>query len=519
MAERQLVRSLPSKQQLVLPYNDKLSTVITTAKRHNVRGRDILVMPHKPTESKILHNLGYKVSSPFMEYYNWCNTTPYKHQKITSNMLVFNDRAYVLNDMGSGKSLSVLYAYDYLRSIEYADKMLVVAPLSTLNSVWEREVFRWMPHLEVSVLHGTKKQRLRALNEPADIYIINHDGLGVIFEELKARKDIDTYVVDELSAFKNAQTNRWKTLNKLIGMKRTWGLTGRPIPQGPTDAYGQIKLLTPASVPKSFRMFQSKTMVQVSQFKWVPKRDAYDTVFKAMQPAVRYALEDCTTLPPVTHSHIKVSLSAQQKQAYDELMKKLMWQYGQDEVTAANEGVKLSKLLQICSGFVYMTSKQKAIDFDNSERISALIDILNATRRKAIVFLSFKHGVTKLHKELVNQGFAAEKIFGETPKKKRDDIYARFQHEDDIKVLVAHPATMAHGLTLTAANVVVWFSPAPSLEIYEQANARVRRPSQTSKQYIIHLYTEGVESRVNKRLANNQKVQGTLLEMFEEQGQ
>ena len=478
---------------------------------------DNLLVPHGLTETKLLRNMGYQdISSPFLKYYDWNNTIPFEHQKTTSDMLVFSDRAYVLNDMGTGKTLSVLYAIDYLIKQSLMKKVLIIAPLSTLTSVWEREIFRWTPHLDAVVLHGSKKKRRNLLAKPHDIYIINHDGVETIFPELIARTDIDTIVVDELTAYKNAQTLRWKTLNKLAPGKRVWGLTGNPTPQAPTDAYGQVRLITPSNIDKSFKLFQSKTMLQVSQFTWVPKKEANTVIHTAMQPAVRFKMEDCISLPPITYNDARIPITPKQTLVYNDIMRKLHYQYQHHEVTAANEGVKLSKLLQVACGFVYLTNSKGAIQIDNNNRIDALCDIIDASRRKLIVFLPFRHGIKLLNNELLKRKYDVAVIHGGVNKTARDKIYNDFQNSPSPKIIIAHPRTMAHGLTLTEANVVVWYSPSQSLEMYLQANARVRRPGQQYKQYIVHIQGCPVEERIYKRLTNKQTIQGALLEMFED---
>jgi SNF2 family DNA or RNA helicase len=188
-------------------------------------------------------------------------------------------------------------------------------------------------------------------------------------------------------------------------------------------------------------------------------------------------------------------------------------QFQGGEINAVNEGVKLSKLLQICSGFAY-TSTSGALKLDASHRMKVLEEIIEETDQKVIVFVPFKAGVDIVHSELTKKGHAAEKVYGDTTKTERDRIFNLFSNSVNPRVLVAHPGTMSHGLTLVSANTIVWYSPTNSYETYDQANARIARPGQKHHTHIINIESSKVEERVFKRLQTKQKVQGTLLELF-----
>jgi SNF2 family DNA or RNA helicase len=381
--------------------------------------------------------------------------------------------------------------------------------------VWDTEVFAYFQHLSTGVLWGSKAKRLAELAKPKQIYIINHDGVGTILAELCARRDIDCVVIDEVAAFRNARSTRWKNMNALLmGRKYAWGLTGSPTPQAPTDAYGQVKLLLPARVPKYFNEFQRRVMMQVSQFRWVPKRDAKEQVYDMMQPAVRYKRDDCVELPPVIYQHRSVPLSKEQDRVYHELMKKLKLNFQEGTLVAVNEGVLYGKLLQITSGWVY-THNRNIVDLDPAPRLEALMEILDEAEGKVIVFVDYIHAAERVHQALVAAGYDATQVSGKTPVGERNLIFNAFQKDASPRVLVAHPKCMSHGLTLTAANVIVWYTPTTSLETYEQACARITRPGQQRKSLIVHLTGTPVESKLYRRLQQKASVQGALLEMFE----
>ena len=194
---------------------DRITNVIPTAKQFTVKGVPYVAVPHKLTETKVLRNLGYEPPAPIREYYDWPGRyKPFDAQREAAAFLSMYDRAFNLSELGTGKSLASLWAYDYLRSVGHLHKVLVVSPLSTLERTWADEVFQHFPHLEYAVLHGSKDKRIKLLNTDVDVYIINHDGLQIIEPLLADRPDIDLIIIDEIAqAARNAGTDRWKAIN------------------------------------------------------------------------------------------------------------------------------------------------------------------------------------------------------------------------------------------------------------------------------------------------------------------
>lgn len=474
------------------------------------------VVPHGLRECMLLKHLGYKVPNPMLTYYDWPgNKKPFAVQRATCAMLSSYPRSYVLNDMGTGKTRSALWTWDWLNKNGYAKKLLVVAPLSTLNFVWGREVFATLPHRKVAVLHGTKARRLEKLNDPtADIFIINHDGLKVIQPELAARDDIDCLVLDELAVYRN-NSDRSKSMRKFSSrFTWVWGMTGRPMPNEPTDVWAQAKIITPHTVPKYFNQARDMLMTRVSQFKFVPKPDAVETAFKMMQPQSRFALDDVVELPEMVIPPPRdVDLSAEQKKVYDKMMREFQVMVQEKVITALNAGAAMSKLLQVACGYVY-TKKPDYVTLDSTPRKEALLDIINSVERKVLVFIPFRHALAGISEFLTEEKIDHEVVHGDT--RDRDQIFNLFQNTDKYKLLLAHPQCLAHGLTLTAASTIVWYSPTASLDLYEQANARIRRPGQTHKQQILHLQGTPVEKKLYRLLQNKQQIQDMLLLMFEE---
>jgi len=490
-------------------------TVIPTARDLTYKGRKLVAVPHRLDETKVLRNIGYPVPSPVAYYYAWSGRyQPFAHQRTTVEFLTLNPRAFVLNQIGTGKSLSVLWAYDYLKSVGQANKMIIVSPLSTLERVWADELFRHFPHLTYQVLHGTAERRRKMLNLDADVYIINHDGVKILQHDLDKRSDIDVVVVDELAEFRNPRTERWKALNDLLtGRKWVWGLTGSPTPKAPTDSWGQVRLISPDRVPRYFSKFRDQVMRQINTFKWVPRTEAAHIVKEAMQPAILFKRDECIDLPPCTFSTRVVEMSPEQNKAYKDMLNRLRMEYAGGEVTAVNEAVKAMKLIQIACGVAYSTDGCNVI-LPSPHRIAAVKEIVEEADGKVIVYVPLTGGLQRIAQELRDEGYEVGVVHGETPKGERDAVFSAFQSGNSMKVLVAHPKCMAHGLTLTAANVIVWYIPTNDFSIYEQACGRIVRPGQTRHQHVIHLEGSNIERKMYDRLEHKGNAQGVLLDLI-----
>jgi SNF2 family DNA or RNA helicase len=476
-----------------------------------------LLVPHGLTETFLLRKLGYQVPSPILTHYDWPGATPFDVQRKTCAMLTMNQRAFVLNGMGTGKTKAALWAWDYLRSNNFCGKLLVVAPLSTLSFVWAREIFSTLPHRKCVVLHGSKEKRLERLkSEDAEIYIINHDGIKVLSGDLLERPEIDCLVVDELAVYRNGKAARTKTAKDIAKqMKWVWGLTGSPMPNAPTDVWSQCQIVAPGSVPKYFGKFRDELMTKVTQFKYVPKPDAVDRAFAVMQPAVRFKLDDVVELPECIERTIDVELGPKQAKAYRDIASACYHAVQSQEITAANAGAAMSKLLQVSTGWVY-TSDGKTVELDNGARIQALIDSVLSADNKVLVFAPFIHSLEGISSALTTEGIEHACVSGDTAPSERTEIFTAFQNSSKYKALVAHPQCLAHGVTLTAADTIIWFAPITSGEIYEQANARIRRVGQKNKQLVLHFQSTPVEKKIYSMLQSKQKVQDAFLHMFEE---
>lgn len=475
-------------------------------------GERVLVIPFKRDEVKLLSNLGVKAPAPILWRYDWNGHTPFEAQRTTAAMLTTEAEAFVLSDPGTGKTASALWAFDFLYREGGAKKMLVVAPLSTLRQTWLREAARWTPDLRAVVVHGSPEHRRLLLKEDAQIFIINHDGVRAFEKELLAAR-FQVVCVDELTAFKTATAARSKAMQHIAELARfRWGLTGTPMSRSPEDAHGQVRVIAPGRMPKSVRRWQDRVMIRLSQFKWKPRSNATQLVYEAMQPAVRFTREDIMELPPTVVVRRDAAMSPMQAKVYKAVMGKLRMQVGAGEVTAANEAIKLSKLLQVASGAVI--TDQGAVSLDPAPRIAAVIEAAEQARGKFIVFAPFIASVDLLYEALRHVNMNVERIYGATVQRERERIFNAFRDDPSMLGIVAHPQTMSHGLTLTEADTIIWAAPVASLETYEQANARITRPGQTRKTMIFQIIGSPVEARVYSRLDDRAQMQGALLDLF-----
>ena len=495
---------------------ERILNVIHTAKKVLFKGAEYVAVPHRLDETRVLRSLGHDAPSPIRYHYDWPGRfAPFQAQKDAAAFLSTHKRAFNLSELGTGKSLASLWAYDYLKREGKVSKALIIAPLSTLERTWADEIFNHFPHLTCAVLHGTRDKRIKLLKQDLDIYIINHDGLSIVEPALRDRQDIDLVVVDEIAqCARNASTDRWKVINTIVNKHKKkracWGMTGTPTPNAPTDAWAQCRLLVPEKVPPYFNRFKMQVMRQLSQFTWIPKPDATDIVKDIMQPAVRFTRDECVDLPPLMYETRLVNLTKEQTKAYKEMMVRLQTQAEDGDITAVNEAVKMAKLIQIACGVVYADDGSE-VTIPSNPRIQETKDIVASAEGKVIVFVPYVSSVKMVAEEL-SADFTVEVIHGRVKKSERDRIFGEFQRGKDLKVIVAQPAAMSHGLTLTAASTIVWYSCVTSNEVFEQANGRINRPGQKMNNFIIMLEGTKVEKRIYSRLKNKQKMQGALLD-------
>ena len=467
-------------------------------------------------EVHALKNLNIDAPSPITKQYSWPGQyTPFDHQKETASFFTLHKKSFCFNEQGTGKTASAIWAADYLLSIGKIKRVLVICPLSIMDSAWRNDLFSFAMHRTVDVAHGNKEKRKKIINSGAEFVVINYDGVEVVKEEIAAG-GFDLFIIDEATHYKNAQSKRWKTLSKIVKDDDwMWMMTGTPAAQSPVDAYGLAKLVNPLSVPRFFGAWRDMVMHKLTQFTYKPKETAKDTVFRALQPAVRFTKEECLDLPDIIYTKRFVEMTPQQKKYYDTLKKQMLMQVAGEAVTSANAAINMNKLLQISAGAVY-TDDGDSIEFDIRSRYQALRETIDESSKKVIVFVPFRHTIDMLVQKLRADGITSEVIRGDVSAPNRTDIFDRFQTASDPKVLVVQPQSAAHGVTLTAANTIVWWGPTSSLETYLQANARIHRAGQDQKCTVIQLAGSAAEKRIYRMLDERINIHTAMIDLYKE---
>lgn len=455
--------------------------------------------------------------SPMRRDYKYSGLyTPFDHQITTAEFLSINKHAFCFNEAGTGKTSSALWAADYLMTQNKIKKVLIICPLSIMHSAWQADVFNTCMHRTSIVCHGDANKRKRIIEGNYDFTIINYDGVNIVKDEIKKAK-FDLIIVDECNAYKSHTTVRWKTLNKILDFDtRLWMMTGTPASQSPMDAFGLGKLICPDRLPKLSSAWRDKVMYQVSRFKWLPRPTAKDLVFKALQPAIRFAKDQCLDLPDVMYQTRIVPLTPQVERFYKELKTQMIIATGDESVTAVNAAAGLNKLLQISGGAVY-TDDKEVIKFDVTPRLNALMEVLEETDHKVLLFIPYRHTITFIAEYLTNKNISNDVIYGAVSANDRAHIINKFQTQDEPRVLVIQPQSASHGVTLTKADTVVFWSPVMSVEVYLQCIARIDRVGQKNKMTVVHLQGSDVEKRMYAMLQGKVDQHTKLVDLYREE--
>ena len=472
-------------------------------------------------EARVLRNLGVKnVPSPITKRYKWPGRyEPMAHQVATSDFLTMHRRCFVFSEPGTGKTLAALWAADYLMTLGKVRRILILCPMSIMHSAWLGDINNSIIHRSAVIAHHPKaSRRIELIQHDYEIVITNYEGLNLIAQEVKNDGRFDLVIVDEANAYKTPTTRRWKSLASIIKPETyVWMMTGTPAAQSPVDAYGLAKLVNPEGVPKFFTAWRDKVMNKLTLYKWAAKADAKEQVFDALQPAIRFTKAQCLDLPPVITMTREVSLTPQQAKYYNMLKDRLVVQTAGETISAVNAAAAVSKLLQISCGAAY-TDDKEVVEFDAAPRLAVLEEVLEETTRKVIIFALFTSAIDTIHRHLIKKGISADIIDGSVSPSKRGQIIHRFQTDTDPRVLVMQPAASAHGITLTAADTVVFYGPLMSVEQYIQCCARADRKGQNSdKVTVVHIQGSPIEKRMFTALAGKVSDSTLLTEMFDQE--
>ncbi len=438
--------------------------------------------------------------------------------------------AHGLCHHNTGKTMSTLWAADAVMRMHKPGtcRALIVCPLSIMQRVWSDGIFKnFLGNRTCSILHGDSSARTKALARSVDFYVVNFDGVGIgahtrkrfeldgFSRALAEREDIKIAIVDEASAYKDSTTKRHRIARQVFGKKDyLWLLTGTPTPNAPTDSYGLAKLVNNA-MGKSNQSFRMETMYQPfpNSFKWLPRKDGYEKARALLKPSIRFSIEDVWDSPPMTTQMREVELTVEQKKLMADLKKDFVITVKSGAaISAVNEAAARIKFVQISLGAIY-DQNHKIHAIDAAPRHAELIDVLEQAPGKVIVFSPLTSVINIIYKN-INKRWPSAVVNGEVSQKERSNIFQAFQDlENPLRVLVADAQTMAHGLDLFAARVVVWFGPSEKAELYAQANARMHRPGQRFPTTVVQLVSNSLEREIFRRLENNLALQGALLDL------
>ena len=291
-------------------------------------GKSFTVLPWCVKTFVLCKRLGIPAVPKPTAGYDFSKTlyTPYTHQVLTTDFLLEYPQAFCWNDAGTGKTASCIWAYDRLRNQGVVKKLLVICTLSTVEDVWGKHLFQMFPALKHEVLVGSRAKRIKLLEKNLDVYVINHDGIKLLDKVLRKWKP-DLIIVDEHTAFKNKKALRWKVLRDLcVGAQRVWMLSATPAPLSPLDLYAPGRIICPETVGTSFVRFRDKLMIQVGQFKWVPRPNWEGLIKDIIKPVIRFKREECLDLPPLIYQTFHIELSSTQRNVFDTLRKKALIQ-------------------------------------------------------------------------------------------------------------------------------------------------------------------------------------------------
>lgn len=474
---------------------------------------------HTLESTKVLRNLGYAVPAPIRHQYDWPGRfVPYEHQIEMSEFLTLHRRAFNLSEMGTMKTNAALWAADWLIRTGRVRKVLVITPLSTMESVWANDIFETLPHRTAAVLHGSKSRRLKYLGIDADIYILNHDGVKIheLREAIMKRPDIDLVIVDEAGLFRNPSSVKYKSLAKLVSRSdlRLWLMTGTPCPNAPTDAWALAKLVSPERVPKFAGAFKNDVMMKVSQFKWVPRVDAFEKAYAAMQPAIRFRKKDCITLPPVTTQNHSAGLTPQQSAAVKQLKDHMVTQAANGaKITAANAADQINKMRQVLCGALKDPATGAYHPVPYAPRLKALMQAIEAANAKVLVVVPFK-GIIRLLEKEVSKDHTCAIVNGDVSMSERTAIFKAFKTQADPHVLLCHPEVMAHGLNLTEADMLIFYAPIYSNDQVEQVGERFNRAGQTRPMTIVRIGAHPLEWAIYRVTDTRAQAQSSILDLY-----
>lgn len=436
---------------------------------------------------------------------------PHSYQEYAIRYIETHPISALLIDMGLGKTSITLTAIRNLLfdSFEVC-KVLVIAPLRVAKNTWTDEIKKWehLSTLTYSLIVGNENERLSALNEKADIYIINRENVDWLVNKSGYKFDFDMVVIDELSSFKNHQSKRFKSLMKVRPfVKRIVGLTGTPSSNGLMDLFAEFKILDMGKRVGYFigqyrnTYFKPDKMNGPIVYSYKPLPNAENAIYEKISDiTVSMKANEYLKMPELLTSNYVVELSNSEKNQYDEMKKSLVLEITDGEITASNAASLSNKLCQLSNGAIY-DDEQNIVEI-HDRKLEALEDIIESMNGKPLLIAYwYRHDL-----ERIKSRFSVRKI------KTSEDISD--WNDGKIPVALIHPASAGHGLNLqNGGSTLVWFGLTWSLELYQQTNARLYRQGQKNTVVIQHIITKGtIDEQILKALQKKNKTQADLID-------
>lgn len=436
---------------------------------------------------------------------------PHSYQEYAIRYIETHPISALLIDMGLGKTSITLTAICNLLfdSFEVC-KVLVIAPLRVAKNTWTDEIKKWehLSTLTYSLIVGNENERLSALNEKADIYIINRENVDWLVNKSGYKFDFDMVVIDELSSFKNHQSKRFKSLMKVRPLvKRIVGLTGTPSSNGLMDLFAEFKILDMGKRLGYFIGQYRNTYFKPDKtngpivYSYKPLPNAENAIYEKISDiTVSMKANEYLKMPELLTSNYVVELSNSEKNQYDEMKKSLVLEITDGEITASNAASLSNKLCQLSNGAIY-DDEQNIVEI-HGRKLEALEDIIESMNGKPLLIAYwYRHDL-----ERIKSRFSVREI------KTNEDISD--WNDGKIPVALIHPASAGHGLNLqNGGSTLVWFGLTWSLELYQQTNARLYRQGQKNTVVIQHIITKGtIDEQILKALQKKNKTQADLID-------
>lgn len=471
--------------------------------------------PDKYEISKFFRSFGHSYPS-FAEKYTYPGPyDPMYHQTETVKFLLDHDRAFVANGLGTGKTLSALWAADFLLDLGQVRRVLVVAPVSAMWNAWVTAIASTFPNRRFKVLKGSAQTKIKDCQDLTYKYLlVNPESLHIIEEHLPM---VDLVIADESTKFKTWKARRTSALYRICKERKIWMMSATPAPQEPTDAYAQIRILRNGKY-MSFTAFRDMTMLKLGLYKWIPRSNAVEIIARELQPCIRFSRDECLDLPDLSIIDHKVPLSAEQEKVIKSLQDKAVAEIAGTQITAVNAGVIVNKILQVQSGAVYGEAnpdgEKEVLRLNAQSVMESIEEIVEGNENPVIIYVSFRSTVTALVDYLKSKGISVAGITAEISGANRQAIFEKVQNKE-LKAIVAVASTISHGVTLTASDTIIWATPPVSFEVYDQANGRIYRKGQTKKCVIYRLYYDAFSNSLLKRLDKKISLQESLLQLLQ----